>query len=235
MVFLLKAFLRPASKWRMDEVFPSELQKKIESPGVIAVVVIEDADKAVPLSEALLRGGITSMELTLRTDAALKAVEQIADHVPEMVIGCGTVLSRAQLDAVIHSGAYFAVSPGLNTRVLEHAIEKKFPFAPGISSASDIEVAQEHGCRLLKFFPCETSGGLRHLKVLSAPFQHLGIKYIPLGGINPGNLTEYLGDRSLIAAVGGSWLAPKAMVAEGDWAGVEKLAREAVGIVKQDV
>lgn len=215
----------------MVEVFPSELQKKIESAGVIAVVVIEDADKAVPLAEALLRGGINAMELTLRTDAALKAVEHIAYHVPDMVVGCGTVLSRAQLDAVIHAGAYFAVSPGLNPRVLQHAIEKKFPFAPGISTATDIEIAQEMGCRILKFFPCETSGGLKHLKVLSAPFQHLGLKYIPLGGINPGNLPEYLGDRNLIAAVGGSWLAPKKLIAEGDWAGIEKLAKEALEIV----
>ena len=215
----------------MVEVFPTELQDKIESTGVIAVVVIEDADNAVPLAEALLRGGISAMELTLRTDAALKAVENIAYHVPDMVIGCGTVLSRAQLDAVIHAGAYFAVSPGLNPRVLQHAISKKFPFAPGISTAADIEIAQDHGCRLLKFFPCETSGGLKHLKVLSAPFKHLGIKYIPLGGINPGNLPDYLGDRSLVAAVGGSWLAPKQLVEEGDWDGIEKLAGEAVGIV----
>ena len=216
----------------MSEVFPLSLQQKIEDLGVLAVVVIEDAEHAVPLAEALLSGGIAAMELTLRTDAALDAVRIITQKVPEMLVGCGTVLSIEQLNAVRDAGASFAVSPGLNPRVLEHAIQTHFPFAPGISTASDIEIAQDHGCRLLKFFPCETSGGLRHLKVLAAPFQHLGLKYIPLGGINPTNLPNYLEDRSLIAAVGGSWLAPKKLIQDNDWSGITQLASDAVKIVK---
>ena len=216
----------------MSEVFPLSLQQKIEDLGVLAVVVIEDAEHAVPLAEALLSGGIAAMDLTLRTDAALDAVRIITQKVPEMLVGCGTVLSIEQLNAVRDAGASFAVSPGLNPRVLEHAIQTHFPFAPGISTASDIEIAQDHGCRLLKFFPCETSGGLRHLKVLAAPFQHLGLKYIPLGGINPTNLPNYLEDRSLIAAVGGSWLAPKKLIQDNDWSGITQLASDAVKIVK---
>ena len=216
----------------MSEVFPQTLQQKIEDLGVLAVVVIEDAEQAVPLAEALLSGGIEAMELTLRTDAALDAVRTLTEKVPDMLVGCGTVLSIEQLNAVRDAGASFAVSPGLNPKTLEHAIQTHFPFAPGISTASDIEIAQDHGCRLLKFFPCETSGGLRHLKVLSAPFQHLGLKYIPLGGINPTNLPNYLEDRSLIAAVGGSWLAPKKLIAANDWSGITKLASDAVKIVR---
>lgn len=216
----------------MSEVFPLTLQQKIEDLGVLAVVVIEDAEQAVPLAEALLSGGIAAMELTLRTDAALDAVRILTEKVPEMMVGCGTVLSVDQLNAVRDAGAQFAVSPGLNPRVLEHAIQTHFPFAPGISTASDIEIAQDHGCRLLKFFPCETSGGLRHLKVLAAPFQHLGLKYIPLGGINPTNLPNYFEDRSLIAAVGGSWLAPKKLIQAKDWGGITQLASDAVKIVK---
>lgn len=216
----------------MSEVFPLSLQQKIEDLGVLAVVVIEDAEHAVPLAEALLSGGIAAMELTLRTDAALDAVRIITQKVPEMLVGCGTVLSIEQLNAVRDAGASFAVSPGLNPRVLEHAIQTHFPFAPGISTASDIEIAQDHGCRLLKFFPCETSGGLRHLKVLAAPFQHLGLKYIPLGGITPTNLPNYLEDRSLIAAVGGSWLAPKKLIQDNEWSGITQLASDAVKIVK---
>ena len=216
----------------MSEVFPQTLQQKIEDLGVLAVVVIEDAGHAVPLAQALLAGGIAAMELTLRTDAALGAVRSITRDVPEMLVGCGTVLSADQLNAVRDAGASFAVSPGLNPKTLEHAIQTHFPFAPGIATASDIEIAQDHGCRLLKFFPCETSGGLRHLKVLAAPFQHLGLKYIPLGGINPTNLPNYLEDRNLIAAVGGSWLAPKKMVQDKDWAGITKLAADAVKIVQ---
>ena len=215
----------------MSEVFPQTLQNKIEDLGVLAVVVIDDAEQAVPLAEALLAGGIAAMELTLRTDAALDAVKILSKQVPEMLVGCGTVLSIDQLNAVRDAGAHFAVSPGLNPKTLEHAIHTHFPFAPGISTASDIEIAQDHGCRLLKFFPCETSGGLRHLKVLSAPFQHLGIKYIPLGGINPTNLPNYLEDRSLIAAVGGSWLAPRKLIETKDWNAIETLAADAVSIV----
>ena len=216
----------------MAEVFPQTLQNKIENLGVLAVVVIDDAEQAFPLAEALLAGGIAAMELTLRTDAALDAVKILSHRVPDMLIGCGTVLSVDQLNAVRDAGARFAVSPGLNPKILEHAIHTHFPFAPGIATASDIEIAQDHGCRLLKFFPCETSGGLRHLKVLSAPFQHLGIKYIPLGGINPSNLPNYLEDRNLIAAVGGSWLAPKHLIQAKDWSGITNLASDAVKIVQ---
>ena len=212
----------------MAEVFPQPILDKIERGGVLAVLVVDELAHAVPLAQALLRGGIDSIELTLRTDAALDALQAIKAEVPTMTIGCGTVLTPQQVDAVREAGADFAVSPGLNPATLGHAIQTGFPFAPGISTASDIEQAISHGCRLLKFFPCETSGGLRHLRVLSAPFRHLGIKYIPLGGINPGNLDAYMEDRGLIAAVGGSWLAPRELVAASDWDGIEKLAREAV-------
>lgn len=212
----------------MYEVFPPTLQTKIEQSGVLAVLVVDSVSSAVPLAQALLRGGVDAIELTLRTEAALGAVKAIKAEVPQMTVGCGTVLTPHQVDSVHEAGADFAVSPGLNPATLSHAIATGLPFAPGIATASDIELALSKGCRLLKFFPCETSGGLRHLRVLAAPFRHLGVKYIPLGGIHPGNLDDYMEDRGLIAAVGGSWLAPRELVAASDWDGIEKLARDAM-------
>ncbi len=217
----------------MSEVFPQELQAKIERAGVLAVLVIDEVKHAVPVAEALLRGGIDSVELTLRTDAALEAVKAIKENVPAMTVGCGTVLTVKQLEEVRDAGADFGVSPGLNPRTLERAREVGLPFAPGIATASDVELALEFGCRLLKFFPCETSGGLKHLKVLAAPFRHLGVKFVPLGGVNLGNLTAYLEDRELIAAVGGSWLAPRDLIADEDWEAIEVRARQAMAVVRE--
>jgi len=219
----------------MTEIFPTELQDKIERLGVLAVLVIDDREHALPLAEALLRGGIDCIELTLRTDAALEAVKLIKADFSELTIGCGTVLSVRQVDQSLEAGADFAVSPGFNPKTLLHAREVGLPFAPGVATAGEIERAFELGCRLLKFFPSETSGGLAHLKVLSAPFRHLGIKFVPLGGINPGNLLNYLEERELIAAVGGSWIAPRDLIAAEDWSSVERLAREATKSVRREL
>lgn len=217
----------------MSEIFPKELQAKIERAGVLAVLVIDEVEHAVPVTEALLRGGIDSVELTLRTDAALGAVKAIKETVPAMTVGCGTVLTVKQVEEVREAGADFGVSPGLNPRTLERASEVGLPFAPGVATAGEIELALELGCRLLKFFPCETSGGLKHLKVLAAPFRHLGVKFVPLGGVNLGNLPAYLKDRELIAAVGGSWLAPRDLIAVEDREAIEVSAREAMAVVRQ--
>jgi len=211
----------------MTKIFPLELQSKIERLGVLAVLVIDDEKHAVPLAEALLQGGIDCIELTLRTDAALEAVKLMKTHFNELIIGCGTVLNARQVDQSLEAGADFAVSPGFNPKTLLHAREVGLPFAPGVATASEIEHAVELGCRLLKFFPSETSGGLAHLKVLSTPFRHLGIKFVPLGGINLGNLGKYLEERDLIAAVGGSWIAPRDLIVAEDWSSIERLAREA--------
>tara|TARA_B100000686_G_C16441292_1_gene787112 strand:- start:85 stop:738 length:654 start_codon:yes stop_codon:yes gene_type:complete len=211
----------------MTEIFPVELQSKIERLGVLAVLVIDDEKHAVPLAEALLQGGIDCIELTLRTDAALEAVKLMKTHFEELTIGCGTVLNARQVDQSLEAGADFAVSPGFNPKTLLHAREVGLPFAPGVATASEIEHAVELGCSLLKFFPSETSGGLAHLKVLSAPFRHLGVKFVPLGGINLGNLENYLEERDLIAAVGGSWIAPRDLIVAEDWSSIERLATEA--------
>jgi len=187
----------------------------------------------VPLAEALLRGGITAMELTLRTEAALEGLREIRQQVPDMLVGCGTVLETGQVDQVLAVGAAFGVAPGLDARVVRHAIESGLPFAPGILTPTDVGRAVELGCRLLKFFPAEISGGLEYLRTIAAPFDHLGIQYLPLGGLNPANAAGYLAEHRLVAAIGGSWLVPRSAVESGNWERVELLAREASELVAQ--
>lgn len=194
---------------------------------LIAVSVVDDADSAVPLAESLLSGGVRAIELTLRTPAALEAARRIAEHVPDMILGIGTILTEEQVNGAKEAGARFGVSPGTNPGLLRHAASVGLPFGPGVMTPTDIDMAMAEGARLLKFFPAQSSGGLAHLKNIAAPFAHLGPRFVPLGGITLDNLEDWLGN-DLIAAVGGSWLAPRDLVAAGDWNRIEQNAREAV-------
>jgi 2-dehydro-3-deoxyphosphogluconate aldolase/(4S)-4-hydroxy-2-oxoglutarate aldolase len=203
---------------------------KLESTGVLAVLVVDNAADAVPLAEALLAGGVNAMELTLRTDAAIDALKAIRKSLPEMIVGIGTILKPDQVREVVAEGAAFGVSPGINPKVVEAAIEAGLPFAPGIATPSEVELALSFDCRRLKFFPAEALGGLAYLRAMAPPYQHLGVKYVPLGGVGPKNLAEYIAD-PLIAAVGGSWLAPRDKIAAKDWKAIEQNAREARTII----
>ncbi len=193
---------------------------------LLAVIVIDELEAAIPLAESLLAGGVSAMELTLRTPVAIKAASQIREDVPEMMVGIGTVLSTGQVDEVLAANASFAVSPGVNPTVIRHASAAGLPFGPGVMTPTDVDMALQEDCRLLKFFPAESSGGLGHLKNISAPYSHLGLKFIPLGGIDLGNLSTYL-DNELIGAVGGSWIAPRNLVRDRNWKQIESNAREA--------
>lgn len=210
----------------------STVGQEILSARLIAVLVIDDADSAIPLAESLLKGGVSAMELTLRTDAALDAARKIRTELPEMLLGIGTVITEEQVGQVREAGASFAVSPGVNPEVIRKAASLGLPFGPGIMTPTDIDMAVREGCRLLKFFPAESSGGLKHLKNISAPYAHLGLKFIPLGGISTGNLNDYLGN-DLIGAVGGSWLAPRETIREKNWKQIEENARAALELVEQ--
>jgi 2-dehydro-3-deoxyphosphogluconate aldolase / (4S)-4-hydroxy-2-oxoglutarate aldolase len=209
-----------------------EVYSRIESAGVLAVLVIDKAADAVPLAETLLEGSVTAMELTLRTEAAIDALRAIRNEVPQMLVGIGTVLTPEQVKQVAGEGAAFAVSPGVNRRVVQTAIDCGLPFAPGVLTPSDIEAALELGCRRLKLFPAEVSGGLTYLRNIAAPYNHLAVKYLPLGGVKQSNLAEYLSE-PLVAAVGGSWLAPKQAIADHDWAQIKSLAAVASATVKE--
>ena len=206
--------------------------EKVRERRVVAVLVIDDAEQAVPLAEALLAGGVDIMELTLRTDAAMGALRRIRADVPEMIAGIGTILTPDQVKEVRDADAAFGVSPGLNERVLEAAKDCGLTFAPGIVTPSDIERALEYDLRTLKFFPAGPSGGLSYLEAIAAPYHHLGVQYLPLGGINLDNMSSYLASPS-VAAIGGSWIATRSAIQAGDWATITSNARAAVERVAQ--
>lgn len=215
----------------------SALFESLQKSAVIAVLVIDSVEKAEPLATALLEGGVDAMELTLRTPAALDALRVIRRKVPEMLAGIGTILTPDQVQQVIDADGSFGVSPGMSPRVVEAALNAKLPFAPGIATPSDIERALEYDRKLLKFFPAGPSGGLPYLQSIAAPYQHLGLQYVPLGGVSAENCDTYL-ESPLIAAIGGSWLAPRDLIAEGKWDVITARAREAIAIrdrIKQTV
>jgi 2-dehydro-3-deoxyphosphogluconate aldolase/(4S)-4-hydroxy-2-oxoglutarate aldolase len=215
----------------MKDSFSAELWKQIVSKAVVAVLVVDRVEDAVPLARALVEGGVTAMELTLRTPVAVDALCAIRQEVPAMTAGIGTILTEEQVKRVSEAGAAFGVSPGCNPRVIRAAQEAGLDFAPGIATPTEIEVALEHGCRLLKLFPAEPMGGLTYLKSVAAPYLHLGLQFIPLGGLAPGNVGAWLAD-PLIAAVGGSWLAPRQLIKAGRWAEISRNAAEAIGIAR---
>jgi 2-dehydro-3-deoxyphosphogluconate aldolase/(4S)-4-hydroxy-2-oxoglutarate aldolase len=212
-------------------MIPTPLAARIQSTGIVAVLVIDNEEDGPPLAKALLAGGVDVMELTLRTPAALGALRRIRAEVPEMLAGAGTVLTPAQVEEVKNAGAEFAVSPGVNPRVLQAAKDTGIPFAPGIATPSDVEMALEFDCRLLKFFPAEATGGLAYLKAIAAPYLHLGVRFLPLGGVSEKNMSSYLSD-PLIAAIGGSWLAPREAIREKRWESITALARNAATLIQ---
>lgn len=200
---------------------------KLTSKGIVAVLIIDKAVDAVPLAETLMEGGVDAMELTLRTEAALPSLEAIRNKVPEMLAGIGTILTPEQVIQAKNSGASFGVSPGTNLATIEAAIDIGLPFAPGIMTPSDIETTLSYEFEILKFFPAGSSGGIKHLKNISAPYNHLGLKYIPLGGINEANMNDYLSE-NIIAAVGGSWIASRENINSNNWQQIKANAQSAI-------
>lgn len=214
----------------MNPAFPTELADRIARGGIIAVIVLDEAAHAAPLADALMAGGIEAVELTLRTPNSLEGIQAMRAHAPSMIVGAGTVLSPEQVAQVCDAGAHFAVAPGASRRVMQAAADAGLPFAPGVATPSDIETALEYNCRLMKFFPAEVSGGISCLRAMSAPYRHLGIRYIPLGGLNADNILPYVRDDQ-VAALGGSWIASREHIAARDWAGIAARAKQAVQLI----
>jgi 2-dehydro-3-deoxyphosphogluconate aldolase/(4S)-4-hydroxy-2-oxoglutarate aldolase len=219
---------RPALWPRMNDR-ERAVFSQLQSSAIVAVLILNDARAAVPLARALLAGGVNAMELTLRTPAALDALRAIRAEVPEMLAGIGTILSVEQVRQVVEAGGQFGVAPGTNPRIMDAAREEGLPFAPGICTPSDIERALEFDRRFLKFFPAEPSGGLKYLESIAAPYQHLGVKYIPLGGVNEANCHTWLQNKH-VGGIGGSWLAPQDLIAAQDWSAIQTLAARAIAI-----
>jgi len=219
-------------KEQLNEMMPREIVDRLEKIGIVAVLVIEDAEDALPLARTLLENGIGGMELTLRTDSALECLRRIRKGLPGMLAGVGTILTQEQVVQAKENGAAFGVAPGYNREVVAAAREAGLPFAPGIATPSEIEGALSQGCRILKYFHAEGMGGINYLKGINAPYKHLGLRYIPLGGVSETNLRNYLAVKEIIA-IGGSWIAPQELIKEKDWATIARNSREAAAIFQE--
>jgi 2-dehydro-3-deoxyphosphogluconate aldolase/(4S)-4-hydroxy-2-oxoglutarate aldolase len=196
---------------------------------VIPVLAIAEVEQAVPLARALVGGGLKVIEVTLRTPCALDAIRRIIDSIDDVCIGAGTVLTGKDLDLAREAGVHFAVSPGATAALLAAARRSGLPFLPGITTPSEIMGALEAGFDCLKFFPAEAAGGVAMLKSFGGPFP--GVRFCPTGGVREETLATYLALKN-VAAVGGTWLAPAALLAQQDWAKIQALAQRALEIAR---
>jgi 2-dehydro-3-deoxyphosphogluconate aldolase / (4S)-4-hydroxy-2-oxoglutarate aldolase len=202
----------------------NEVLQKIERLRIVPMIAMDNADRAAPLADALVSGGLPCAEITFRTNAAESAMRILAGR-GDILLGAGTVLSVDQVDRAVDAGCAFLVSPGTNPRVVEHALSKGIAVCPGVATPTDIELAMSLGCTTLKFFPAGAMGGPGTLKAVSAPYA--GVRFIPTGGIKADNLADYLALPSVLA-VGGSWLAKKDDIAAGNFDAITHHARQAV-------
>jgi 2-dehydro-3-deoxyphosphogluconate aldolase/(4S)-4-hydroxy-2-oxoglutarate aldolase len=204
-----------------------QIEAAMRLAAVIPVVVIDDAKAAVPMARALVAGGTPAIEVTLRTPAALEAIRAIAAEVEGAMIGVGTVLGERDLQAALKAGAKFAVSPGVSPRLLDAADDSELPLLPGAATASEVMALLERGYRHLKFFPAVPAGGHKLLGAWASPLPQ--VRFCPTGGISLTSAPDFLALPNVLC-VGGSWLTPAGKLATGDWAGIERLAREAAGL-----
>lgn len=195
----------------------------LKSVPVIPVLTVHGPDDAVPLARALVEGGLSVLEVTLRTEGALKAIEAIKHSVPDAIVGAGTVLSPSQVEEARSAGSSFLVSPGYTVKLAEAAAHQGIPLLPGVATASEAMAMAEMGHHLLKFFPAEPAGGVAYLKSLSAPLPHL--MFCPTGGIDAAKAKSYLALPNVVC-VGGSWVTPVEALKVGDWGRITQLAKD---------
>ena len=204
--------------------------KEIGHTGIVPVVVLNKVADAVPLADALIKGGLPCAEVTFRTAAAEESIREIAKKFPEMFVGAGTVLTTEQVDRAIGAGAKFIVSPGFNPKVVEYCIKNNYPICPGIMTPTELEMALGFGLDVVKFFPAENAGGLKMIKAMAAPYTMM--KFMPTGGINATNVRDYLACDKILAC-GGSWMVKGDLIKGGNFAEIEKLTAEAAEIVRE--
>ena len=196
---------------------------------LVPVIAIRDADAAPELAAALVAGGLPVIEITMRTEAAPAALAKIAANKGKLTLLAGTVTTPEQVKIAVDSGAEMIISPGLNTRVVEHCLKHDIPVLPGVCTPTEIEAARNYGLKYLKFFPAEAYGGVKTLKALVDVYSAFG--FGPSGGIRAQNLGDYL-KLPIVVACGGSWMAPADLINQRKFAEIEKLAAEAVATVK---
>ncbi len=207
----------------------NEVLQQLGQIGIIPVVVIEDADTAVPLGQALLDGGLPCAEITFRTAAAAEAIQKMSATYPDMLVGAGTVLTVAQAQQAQTAGARFIVTPGFDASVVAWCLANDMPITPGVMTPTDINQAIAKGLTTLKFFPAEAAGGVKALQAIGGPY--VGIKFIPTGGITAENLVDYL-QLPMVLACGGSFMVQKAWLANGQFATITQVTQTAVHIVR---
>lgn len=198
---------------------------------IVPVIKLDNKEDAVPLAEALLKGGLPLAEITFRTEAAEEAIREIRTAYPDMLCGAGTIVNLEQAKAAVSAGAAFIVCPGFSRDVIEFALEQKIPVLPGCCTPTEIMEAMKYGLQVVKFFPAKQYGGLDTIKALAAPFPD--IRFMPTGGINAKNLREYL-DHKTIYACGGSWMAPERLIKEGKFEEIARLTKEVVQLASGD-
>lgn len=209
---------------------PADDTEQLRAAGVVPVVEVEDAGRAVALAQALEAGGLPIVEVTFRTDAAAAALERIARDVPGVFLIAGTVISTRQADVALDAGARMLVAPGFNAAVVEHARRIGLPMLPGVCTPSEVEAALSLGLTAVKLFPIEPIGGVRYLRALAAPYGRM--RWNPTGGIKADRLPDYLAVTSVLAC-GGSWVAPRADIAAGRFEEITSRAAEAVQAVRR--
>ncbi|HUJ75248.1 MAG TPA: bifunctional 4-hydroxy-2-oxoglutarate aldolase/2-dehydro-3-deoxy-phosphogluconate aldolase [bacterium] len=204
----------------------------VQEHGVIPVIAIDDAGCAVALADALIEGGLPVAEITFRTQAAALVIETIARERPAVALGAGTLLSPENIRRARDAGARFGVAPGVNPDVIREAGRVGLPFIPGVITPTEIEQALALGARLLKFFPAEAFGGLKTIKALAAPYAHVGVRFMPTGGVTVANLADYLA-ADVVACVGGTWIASREAIAEKKWSEIRDNCKAAVEAVQK--
>lgn len=201
-----------------------DASKLLAGVRIVPIVVIDDADKAVPLAECLLAAGLEVIEVTLRTEAGIEAIRRIADEVPGMIVGAGSIRTVDHVEAVVAAGAKFGVAPGATGRLLNAVNRAGLPFIPGAITPSEVMRLLQRGYTLQKFFPAEISGGIKFLEAIGAPLPEA--RFVPTGGISAQLAQDYLALGN-VAAVGGSWITPKAMLEAGDFDAIRRIAADA--------
>ena len=206
--------------------------EKLSEIKIVPVLVLEDVRAGLKMCEVLVENGLPAAEVTFRTSAAEEIIREAAKEFPELYLGAGTILNSVDLHRAFDAGAKFAVAPGFNPTVIKEAVENDFAFAPGVCTPSEVEQAVELGCKFLKFFPAEAAGGVKMLKSIIAPYRHLGICFMPTGGVTSDNAADYLAIKE-VAAIGGTWLGKAEDIKAEDikaenWDAVAKAVKTAV-------